>query len=471
VLEEHYDHNVHSVHTQQSAVTGEGGSVATEVVIPMLGVTVEKGKIVEWLKKEGYPVLKGESLFVVEADKVTTEVESPIGGILAKILLPAGQTVPVLTLAAIITEPGEPLPEKYETAGKSAVAAAAADCSHPEEAVEPRQPTSTGPADRVRIVPAARKLAQEKGITLENLTGTGPGGVICLQDVHAADPLVKKKASLASALARREAERLSVPLADVTGTGVRDRIMRADVEKAASRKTIPGLGRVIPMNTMRQVISRRMSESAFTAPHIYFFTDVHIDALMDFQAQIYPGFERRFALHLSINDLLIKAVAANILDFPLLNAFVKEDEVHIQPTVNVGLAVALADGLIVPAVAGAESSSLAEIVRQRTDLVERARKGKLDMAEMERGTFTISSLARYDITHFTAILNPPQSGILSVGKVREELYLNGKTVKTRRIFTLGLSVDHRIIDGVVAADFLQNLKQKLETPLFTFTCL
>jgi pyruvate dehydrogenase E2 component (dihydrolipoamide acetyltransferase) len=196
-----------------------------------------------------------------------------------------------------------------------------------------------------------------------------------------------------------------------------------------------------------------------------------MDALLDFRQQIQGEFEKRFALRLSINDLMIKAVALNIMDFPLLNATVKENEIHIQPEVNVGLAVALADGLIVPAVVGAAQARLSEIVRQRVDLVERARKGRLTMAEIERGTFTISSLAQYDITHFTAILNPPQSGILSVGKVCDELYLDDGTVKSRQIATLGLSVDHRIVDGVVAADFLQHLKQMLENPVFTLCCL
>ena len=275
-----------------------------------------------------------------------------------------------------------------------------------------------------------------------------------------------------SRLAQRLAAKEGVSLEGIEGSGVRGRIMRKDVESAWVEARRPGLGKVIPMATMRQVIARRMSESAFSAPHIYFFTEVGLDPLLNLRHELLPEFEKEFGLRLSINDLLIKAVALNILDFPILNGRVQGQEVHIAADVNICLAVALDDGLIVPAIANADRAGLVDIIRQRQDLVKRARAGKLTIEELERGTFTISSLAQYDITHFTAILNPPQSGILTLGKTRDELYLNDEgAVKTRKIATFGLSVDHRIIDGAVAADFLQNLKHKLERPAFTFLSL
>ena len=222
------------------------------------------------------------------------------------------------------------------------------------------------------------------------------------------------------------------------------------------------------MSSVRKVIARRMSESAFTAPHIYFFSEVWLDPLLDFKKKILSDFEKHFNLRPSINDFLIKAVALNILDFPMLNAQLKGEEVHIMPDINMGVAVAVAEGLIVPAIANADRIGIVEIARQRADLVDRARQGKLTLPEMERGTFTISSLAQYDITHFTAILNPPQSGILSIGKTDEKLVMIEGQIQVRRVAQFGLSVDHRIIDGAVAADFLQNLKWKLERPSFTF---
>ncbi len=191
-------------------------------------------------------------------------------------------------------------------------------------------------------------------------------------------------------------------------------------------------------------------------------------ALLRLRKEILPDFEKRFGLRPSVNDFLIKAVALNILDFPILNAQIQGEDIRIMPEINVGLAVAVDEGLVVPAIAGTAKAGLVDIVRQRQDLVQRARDGKMTLQEMQRGTFTISSLAMYDITHFTAILNPPQSGILSVGKTDEKLFMRDGQVEVKLVASMGLSVDHRIIDGAVAADFLQNLKWKLERPWFTF---
>jgi pyruvate dehydrogenase E2 component (dihydrolipoamide acetyltransferase) len=442
-------------------------TMVTEVVIPMLGVTVEKGKIVEWLKNEGDSVVRGESIFIVEADKVTTEVESPATGILAKILIPVEEEVPVLTVVGLITEPGEEIPDDYPI---KPVSVPAAEAARPiPAAVETTSPTAPAFSGPIPIVPAARKLAREKGLSIETLTPTGPDGVILLRDVETA---AAAPAAKISSLAQRLAAKKGVSLDGIEGSGVRGRIMRRDVENAWVEAKRPGLGKVIPMASMRQVIARRMTQSAFSAPHIYFFTEIGLDPLLDFRHEILPEFEKEFGLRLSINDRLIKAVALNILDFPILNAQVTGQEIHIPAQVNICLAVALDDGLIVPAIANADRVGLVDIIRQRMDLVKRAYAGKLTIEELERGTFTISSLAQYDITHFTAILNPPQSGILTLGKTRDELYLNDEgAVKIRKIATFGLAVDHRIIDGAVAADFLQNLKHKLERPIFTFLSL
>lgn len=444
--------------------------MAIEVVLPMLGITVEKGTIVEWMNKEGDLVEKGEIIFIVEVEKATTEVESPASGILAKIMVPAGVEVDVLTVVAVITEPGEELSPGYmappiEIPPAEAEAAVQADRVFTSMSSQDAQAHPGGP---VKVVPAARKLAQDKGLNVETLTGTGPEGVVLYRDVEGAVKTEEKQAFRVSTLARRLAEKEGMPLDGIEGTGVRDRIMQADVKEVIEEATAPELDMVIPMDRMRKVIARRMSESAFTAPHIYFFTDVWMEPLLDFRQDILSDFEKKFGLRPSINDFLIKAVALNILDFPLLNATLKGEDIHILPDVNVCLAVALPQGLIVPAIANADKAGLAEIIRQRTDLVQRARSGNLSVAELERGTFTISSLTQYDITCFTAILNPPQSGILSIGRTRDEIALMDGEVKVKKVATFGLSVDHRIIDGTVAADFLQNLKWKLERPSFTF---
>jgi pyruvate dehydrogenase E2 component (dihydrolipoamide acetyltransferase) len=448
--------------------------MAVEVVLPMLGITVEKGTIVQWLKKEGDRVEKGEIIFIVEVEKATTEVESPASGTLAKIIIPEGVECPILSVAAIITLPGEKLPAHY----------AAAQPIIPRREARPEAIGEAGPRGALRAqaavpgevmaMPAARLLARQRGLDLAAINGTGPDGMILVRDVEVAPGPTSRAAQVkASTLARKLAEKEGVPLERTEGTGVRGRIMRADVSAYMERAASPGLGlgSVIPMSGVRRVIARKMSESAFTAPHIYFFTDLWMDPLLEFREKVAADFERDFALRPSVNDFLIKAVALNILDFPMLNGQVKGEEIHILPEINVGLAVAVEEGLVVPAIAGADRVGLVEIVRQRVDLVERARKGRLSLPEMERGTFTVSSLAQFDITHFTAILNPPQSGILSVGKTDEKLVLVDGQVRVKRVATLGLSVDHRIIDGAVAAGFLQNLKRKLERPAYTFLAL
>jgi pyruvate dehydrogenase E2 component (dihydrolipoamide acetyltransferase) len=221
------------------------------------------------------------------------------------------------------------------------------------------------------------------------------------------------------------------------------------------------------MSQMRKVIAKRMSQSALTAPHIYFFTDVEMDRLDRLRAEILPDFEKQFGIRISINDLLIKAVALTIREFPILNAILKDEEIVVMPEINIGLAVAMDEGLIVPAIPHADQLSLGEIAKLRADLVERARARKLKLEEIERGTFTISSLAQFDITFFTAILNPPQSGILSIGKTADHLALKEGKIISKKIARFGLSVDHRIIDGVVAASFLQTLKNRLETMTLT----
>ena len=456
--------------------------MAVEVVIPALGLTVEKGTILRWMKKEGEGVTKGESIYEVEADKVTTEVESPASGVLKKILVPEGVEVPILTPVAVIGDEKEVLSEKYVCA---AVAA-------PEKKVEATAPqvrespvVVTGGPKEINAPPAARMLAREKGLDLALIQGSGPGGMILLKDVQSfsAGSVHAGPKVLATPTARKLAEREGIPISAVTGTGLSGRVMKTDVmeARAASRSMAARskpfeikpvskyrLGQVIPMNSMRKVIAKRMSQSKFTAPHIYFFNDVEMEKLVSLREEVVAEFEKNEGVRISMNDMIIKAVALTLLEYPLVNAMVSGDEIRIFPQINVGLAVAMEDGLIVPAIPRADELGLVEIARMRADLVERARQGKLTMDEMERGTFTISSLAQFDITFFTAILNPPQSGILTLGKMEEVPVVREGKVVVRKMMRQGLSVDHRIVDGAVAAQFLQSLKNKFERPYYTF---
>jgi pyruvate dehydrogenase E2 component (dihydrolipoamide acetyltransferase) len=329
-------------------------------------------------------------------------------------------------------------------------------------------------------------LAKERGVDLLSIQGSGPGGTILVKDVKSflgrggqTGPRV-----LATPTARKLAEREGIALASVQGTGISGRVMKADVMgwKAAAKPSEARplrisakpsvskyqLGQIIPMNSIRKVIAKRMAQSKFTAPHIYFFNDVDMEKLLTLREEILAEFEETEGIRISINDFLIKAVGLTLREFPLVNSMVSGEEIRIFPEINVGLAVAMEDGLIVPAIPRTDQLGLGEIARYRADLVDRARQTKLTFEEMERGTFTISSLAQFDITFFTAILNPPQSGILTVGKVEEKAVVRNGQMVIRRIMREGLSVDHRIIDGAVAAQFLQSLKKKLENPYTTF---
>jgi len=423
--------------------------MATEVIIPALGVVVDKVKIVNWFKSEGDRVEKGEPLLEIESDKVVTEIPAPASGILRSILYEAGSEVGITKVVAVITEEGE-------------------------AEVPPRTSAKPETVKVPKAVPSAKKLAEEKGVDLALVTPTGPHGTIMKKDVEAylapRGPEEPKEPKKVSGVAKKVAAELGVSLDTVEGTGPGGRVMKSDVLKAAKPST-PRLAEegkpeeVIPMSKMRQVIAKRLSQSAFTAPHIYLFAEVDVDKLLDLRESIVEEFERRFKVRISINDFLIKAVALSIREYPYFNACLKGEAIHIRPNINVGLAVALDEGLIVPAVVNADKRSLGEIARERIDLVDRAKQGRLTMEEIERGTFTISSLSGFDVTFFTAIINPPQTGILSVGKVREHLFLEQGQVKVKRVMSLGLSADHRVIDGAVAARFLQAVKRRLECPV------
>ena len=329
---------------------------------------------------------------------------------------------------------------------------------------------------QVRAMPAARFLARQMGLDLAAIKGSGPDGCILQKDVeaHRSAPAMAPAAAgpaRVTSLARKLAQQKGVDISAVQGSGPRGRVTKADVQRAAAAPSPAGgalAGRKTPATSMRKTIARRLSASAFTAPHIYFFSDVKMDSLLALYQDIKQEILARHGVKISINDLLIKAVALTLEEFPNVNASFDGENIEVWEDINVGLAVALEEGLIVPAVPAANLATLWEIASQRADLVERARERKLQADEIQRGTFTISSLAQYEITHFTAIINPPQSAILSVGKTQEKVVAENGQIVVRQVATLGLSVDHRIIDGAVAAQFLTSLKKKLERPALMF---
>jgi pyruvate dehydrogenase E2 component (dihydrolipoamide acetyltransferase) len=416
--------------------------MAVEVIIPSLGEVVEDVTILNWLKSEGERVQKGEPLLEVESEKVTTEIQSPAAGILGKILYPKGAKVGITKTVAIIVAEGETLPERYREIAPSV----APHISPPSMGATPGSEERMG---RIRVAPLARKIAEKEGIDLSLVKPTGPHGTIMKKDVEAYLASLRQQ--------KEEKKELEIP---VTG-----KVTEAELIATAPR---PIPGQKVPLSTMRKTIARRMVKSAFSAPHLCLFGELGMDALLEMRETLKASYEPPSQFPVSMNDFLLKAVALTLREFPYLNARWGEEEIQLLEEINIGLAVALDEGLIVPAIPGVDHLGLEEIARQRIDLVERAKQGKVQKFELERGTFTITSLANFGITHFTAIINPPQSAILSVGATQERLVMQEGKVGAKRFAMVGLSIDHRVADGAYGAAFLDSLRKRVENPLISF---
>jgi pyruvate dehydrogenase E2 component (dihydrolipoamide acetyltransferase) len=402
--------------------------VATEVTIPNLGYTMTVAKILRWLKSVGDTVEAGEILLEIETDKVNYGVESPANGVVKAILVKVGDEVPVGGLIAILGRVEEqvdlrlyqkekteaPIPEKVRGSGE-------------KEALSP--PVAQPVGGRVFASPLAKKMAREKGIDLSSVVGSGPSGRVSVADVE---------------------KYLS---------GIKGPEIEAPPVSGSSE-----VAEIIPMTTMRRTIARRLSQSSHDAPHFNLGTEVDMTEVKRLLDLLGTETEGKGAIKVSINDFLIKAVAMTLRDHPRLNSRLNGEQIEILRDVNIGLAVALDDGLIVPAVERADQKRLWQIAKERRDLVERARQGRLRLEEIERGTFTISNMGMFDILFFNSILNPPQSGILSFGKTMDRPVVIAGSVVIRPIAEMTLAVDHRIVDGAVGAKFLQDLKRGLETP-------
>ncbi|SDP82197.1 dihydrolipoamide acetyltransferase family protein [Desulforhopalus singaporensis] len=440
--------------------------MAKEVIIPNLGLVVEAVKILKWLKSDGEHVEKDEPLLEIESDKVNIEIVAPESGVLGKILYPEESEVPVGMIVAIIIAEGETVPDSYLE--KAMLKESTKDSNK-----LPAKTTQEETKD-IKAAPAAQKYAEKYGVDLTLVKPTGPHETIMKKDVenYVSSNVFKNESRKISPVAQKVANILGVKSDDVIGTGTGGRIVKADiirkVNEGCDSEEEHVFGKCISMNRMRKVIAKRLTESAFTAPHIHFFTYVEMDKLLELKGEIIDQVETKSKVRVSINDFIVKAVALTISDYPIFNATLQEDNIYINPDINIGLAVALKDGLIVPAIPNTDQLGFGQIASYRKEMVVRAREGKLTREEIDRGTFTVSSLAQFDIAHFTAIINPPQVAILSVGKLDEKLSLINGEVRSKQISCFGLSVDHRIIDGAVAADFLQSIKKKLENPSLAF---
>ena len=375
----------------------------TKVVMPRLSLTMKEGTVVQWFKKEGDTVKKGEPLVEVLSEKVTYDVEAPESGILHKILASEGSNVPIDQAIGVIAEPNEPITETTVEARvypheveKTTVA------SKPEVVAEAQT------AERILASPAAKRLARELGVDLTHVKGTGPEGRIVDDDV------------------KRFAEQPSV---------------------------LPRVKQVIPLVGIRKTTAERLSHSMRTAPHSTITMEVDMTNAVKLHKETAASY----------TDLLVKAVATALKEHPFLNATLEDEQIKILDDVNIGVAVATEKGLLVPVVHNADRKTLREISARVKELVEKAIQSKLSKEDLTGGTFTISNLGMYDVDVFIPIINPPETAILGIGRIAERPTLVNDQLTTKPVMQLSLSYDHRIVDGAPAAQFLQNVKHVLES--------
>lgn len=422
-----------------------------DIIMPRLSDTMEEGVVVAWLKQVGDKISRGDILAEIETDKALMELEAYEDGILEQILFEPGSRVPIGNTIALIGD------------GTGAAAAG-----------------SAGPnAAAAESGAASSDTAKGQAADPPGSVGTQHNPIGTSETVSAATETGTHKKS--SPLARKIARELDVDLATVTGTGPGGRVTRNDVESAyravESTPTAPPVASVtpsgdydeIPLSTIQQVSAKRLTESKQQAPHIYLTSAIDVTDLLAFRAEINRTLEQAGKTKVSVNDLLVKAVATALRTDPAVNVSIADDKLLRHRGIHLGIAVATPAGLLVPVVRDADRKSVSEIATETRDKAERARDRKLRADEMSGGTFTISNLGMFGIEQFTAVINPPESAILAVGAAKDELRLDNSQVVTRSILRVTLSADHRAIDGATAARFLQQLTELLEHPLRIIT--
>jgi pyruvate dehydrogenase E2 component (dihydrolipoamide acetyltransferase) len=420
-----------------------------ELKMPALSPTMEEGTLAKWLMKEGDEITSGDIMAEIETDKATMEFEAVDEGILAKILVPEGtDEVAVGTVIALIAEEGEdpagieapsgdakPAPAPAKQGAKQAKEAAAAPAP-----ATPAAPTSAPPApvadgDRVKASPLARRLAEAKGVDLASLSGSGPKGRIVKADIEAAEGGAPAKAAAPAPMAP------SVP------------VDPGDIPHQIEK-----------LSNMRKTIARRLTEAKQTVPHIYLTVDIRLDALLKLRGELNASLEPR-GIKLSVNDLLIKALALSLMQVPKCNVSFAGDQLISYSRADISVAVSIPGGLITPIVAGADMKSVSAISTEMKELAERAKDGKLQPHEYQGGTASISNMGMFGIKAFDAVINPPQGMIMAIGAGEKRPYVIDDSLQIATIMSATGSFDHRAIDGADGAQLMQAFKQLVEKPL------
>jgi pyruvate dehydrogenase E2 component (dihydrolipoamide acetyltransferase) len=400
--------------------------MAFSVVMPALEMAQETGKLIAWRKQEGDRVVKGEPLLEIETDKAVVEVEAPADGILAGIKASAGEDIPVGQTIAWIVAPGEAVPIATESTAPAARAGSHAK-AEPIQVVAAQSTSARTPASSARISPKARRLAKELGIDIATVRGSGAEGEILASDVQAA----------------------AATPAPSTGGEKKSAGVSANIEVPSS------LGRIM---------AERTTQSWTTVPHFFVTREIDASAFKEYREQIVGEIERSDQVRVSHTDLLVALVARVLLKHPRLNASWSAEGIRLHDHVNMGIAIAVNDGVVAAVVPNAHSASLAEIAIQRRDVADRARAGKLRPADIADATFTISNLGMYQVDQFSAIITPPQAAILAVGRIAERIVAVRGQAAVRAMMTLTISCDHRVADGARAAQFLSGLAEAASDP-------
>ncbi|MFL5356757.1 pyruvate dehydrogenase complex dihydrolipoamide acetyltransferase, partial [Archangium sp.] len=410
-----------------------GGGDGIPVVMPALSPTMTEGKLIKWLKKEGDKVSSGQAIAEVETDKSNLEVEAYDDGVLARIVVQEGQMAKVGAPIAFLAGKGGAKPAAAPAQAPAPTAAPAPKAAAPSAAPAPAaapKPVAT-PGGRLRASPLAKRMARERGLDLTQVQGSGPLGRIVKSDIEKA--LTQAPAPAAARKA---------PGAPAAAPGERPE------------------PKAVPVTTMRKVIAQRMAEVKPGVPHFYLSVDVEMDGALKIREEA-----KALESKVSVNDIIVKAAAMALRRYPKINVSLHGDTILHFETVDVGIAVAIEDGLITPVIRDADKKGLSAISAESRDLAERARKRGLKPHEYTGGSLTVSNLGMYGIDSFIAVINPPQSCILAVGSVADKVVVRDGQMVVRKMMTVTLSGDHRVIDGAIGAEYLRELKALLEHPM------
>ena len=452
--------------------------MATTVILPKQGLMMSEGTLLKWFVEEGGKVEEGKPLFEMETDKTSMPIDANVSGTLLKIVRQVGETVPVAEVIAIIGEPGEDISEYTQNcvnAGNPTELVPVADASETEKTTTVA-PDYSPAGGRIFISPRARMVAEEKGVDYTKVTGTGPEGIIIERDILAAAS--PNATSLAKSIAAKE----GISLAGVSGSGHEGKVVAADVRpaeapkaevkaeapkaeaKAEAPKSAPaaaeGRGsRVVPISRVRKLISKRMHDSLQNMAQANHRINVDMTECVRIRSQF-----KAAGIKVSYNDIVIKCIAKALMEHPEMNCCMDEQNMTLHDYVNMGMACDTDRGLLVPVIKDADILTIPQIAAESARVAQAAKTGRIAPADMSGATFTVSNLGMFDIDDFTAIINPPEVGIIAVGKMEDKVVaINGEMV-IRPMMQLSLTYDHRVVDGAPAARFLKRVKDLLQAP-------